>query len=573
MSVIMLKSFLSTRRRYAGETSASHLIRGEDGSMAVYSMYLLITMLAVAGMSLDFMRYETHRAALQATLDRAVLAAASLDQPLDPQAVVLDYFDKAGLSEFISPDDIHVVDSGGIRRVSATAKRTISTTFLRAVGIWSLTSPAAAVAQESISNTEISLVLDVSGSMTYNASGSYQTKIAKLREAATAFVNILMCNPSDSTATTNCTVEPGLVSMNLINYDQQVVAGEALLSAFNSTEEHTYSSCATFAPGDFSFAAITPNTPVQRAGHFDRNSRGSSAPSEWECPVTDNASDKWHEIGFMEGDASVLRSQISQLQAEFGRRTSIDLGMKWATALLDPSIQPIVANLSAIGEVDARFSNRPARGSGTQKVIVLMTDGQNTWQFYLRDGYYDGPSNVWKTAEKVSSGWSSEYRYSLYDPGRGAYYWESEGIWQDHAYGTQDGTYQVQQCSWSRWRGYSCYYTNKTEQMVGANELSFPDLWAEKTAEWYEQFSFTEDVITEQYGGWQKDQNLAAICNAAKSEGITVFTVGFDVSGGAADVMRNCASGDAFYFDADGSNLVSSFAAIAADISKLRLVN
>ncbi|MEJ2035997.1 MAG: hypothetical protein P8X69_08005, partial [Maritimibacter sp.] len=47
-----------------------------------------------------------------------------------------------------------------------------------------------------------------------------------------------------------------------------------------------------------------------------------------------------------------------------------------------------------------------------QKVIVLMTDGQNTWQFYLRDGYYDGPSNVWKTAEKVSSGWSSEYRCS-----------------------------------------------------------------------------------------------------------------------------------------------------------------
>ncbi|MEJ2021919.1 MAG: pilus assembly protein TadG-related protein [Maritimibacter sp.] len=572
MSVIMLKSFLSTRRRYAGETSASHLIRGEDGSMAVYSMYLLLMMLAVAGMSLDFMRYETHRASLQATLDRAVLAAASLEQPLDPQAVVLDYFDKAGLSEYISPDDIHVVDVGGVRKVSATAERTIGTRFLGLVGIGSLTAPAAAAAQETISNTEVSLVLDVSGSMKYNASGSYQSKIAQLREAATAFVNILMCNPSDSTATTNCTVEPGLVSMNLINYDQQVVAGEALLSAFNSTEEHTYSSCATFAPGDFSSAAITPNTPVQRAGHFDRNSRGSSAPSEWECPVTDNASDKWHEIGFMEGDASVLRSQISQLQAEFGRRTSIDLGMKWATALLDPSIQPIVADLSAQGEVDARFASRPARGSGTQKVIVLMTDGQNTWQFYLRDGYYDGPSNVWKTAEKVSSGGSSEYRYSLYDPGRGAYYWESEGIWQDHPYGTQATSFSVWSCE-GRGRKRRCGTTWINEQQVGASELSFPDLWAQKTAEWYEQFSFTEDVITEQYGGWQKDQNLAAICTAAKSEGITVFTVGFDVSGGAADVMRNCASGDAFYFDADGSNLVSSFAAIAADISKLRLVN
>ncbi|MEJ2035998.1 MAG: pilus assembly protein TadG-related protein [Maritimibacter sp.] len=521
----MLKSFLSTRRRYAGEQSASHLIRGEDGSMAIYFMYLLITMLAVAGMSLDFMRYETHRAALQATLDRAVLAAASLEQPLDPQAVVLDYFDKAGLSEYISPDDIHVVDVGGVRKVSATAERTIGTLFLGLVGIGSLTAPAAAAAQETISNTEVSLVLDVSGSMKYNASGSYQSKIAQLREAATAFVNILMCNPSDSTATTNCTVEPGLVSMNLINYDQQVVAGEALLSAFNSTDEHTFSSCATFAPGDFSSAAITPNTPVQRAGHFDRNSRGSSAPSEWECPVTDNASDKWHEIGFMEGDASVLRSQISQLQAEFA-----------------------------------------------QKVIVLMTDGQNTWQFYLRDGYYDGPSNVWKTAEKVSSGGSSEYRYSLYDPGRGAYYWESEGIWQDHPYGTQATSFSVWSCE-GRGRKRRCGTTWINEQQVGASELSFPDLWAQKTAEWYEQFSFTEDVITEQYGGWQKDQNLDAICNAAKSEGITVYTVGFDVSDSAGKIMQRCASGDSFYFAADGSNLVASFAAIAASISKLRLVN
>ena len=47
------------------------------------------------------MRYETQRTQLQYTLDRAVLAAADLDQTLDPQGVVEDYFSKAGMSDYL----------------------------------------------------------------------------------------------------------------------------------------------------------------------------------------------------------------------------------------------------------------------------------------------------------------------------------------------------------------------------------------------------------------------------------------------------------------------------------------
>ena len=80
----------------------------ESGSLVIFSLFLFVAMLLVAGMAVDLMRYETHRTRLQSTLDRAVLAAASLDQPLTPQEVVLDYFTRADLSAYINPGDISV---------------------------------------------------------------------------------------------------------------------------------------------------------------------------------------------------------------------------------------------------------------------------------------------------------------------------------------------------------------------------------------------------------------------------------------------------------------------------------
>ena len=70
----------------------AEFIRREDGSLIIFSLFLLIMMLMVAGMSVDLMRTETQRSRLQSTLDRAVLAGASLEQTLNSEDVVRDYF-------------------------------------------------------------------------------------------------------------------------------------------------------------------------------------------------------------------------------------------------------------------------------------------------------------------------------------------------------------------------------------------------------------------------------------------------------------------------------------------------
>jgi hypothetical protein len=63
---------------------------GESGSLTIFSLFVVLCMLMVGGLAVDFMRQESARAKLQSTLDRAILAAADMDQQLDPTAVVQD---------------------------------------------------------------------------------------------------------------------------------------------------------------------------------------------------------------------------------------------------------------------------------------------------------------------------------------------------------------------------------------------------------------------------------------------------------------------------------------------------
>ncbi len=553
--------------------------RNEEGSLIIFALFLFVLMMGIAGIGVDYMRYEAQRVRLQATLDRAVLAASSLSQPLDPQSVVLDYFDKAGLSAYISAEDISVSETAISRHVDASASMDMGTTLLRFSDINTLNTPAASAAEESISNTEISLILDVSGSMTGSSSAG-GSKIDLLKDAAKKFVNIVMCDPTNPTATTGCVVPAGLVSMNIVPYSEQVVVGEDLLRRFNVTMEHTASSCATFDEADFSTTAITPGQRIKRTGQIDEWNSGSVPAGSWggwTCQP-----DTWREITAMEGDAAKLRSAIGLLQADGS--TSIELGMKWGSALLDPAFAPIASDMAHEGKVDSTFAGRPATGL-SQKVIVLMTDGINTRQAYLYDNFRDGPAPVWRTRDTTESyWWGQDYSYSIYDASRGQYWWDTRQEWQDHPYGS--GTYEKTTCTsgkwvWDRWSGWhyvpgTCTTETVAEPGGGAVQMSFPELWSMKNWNWWKRFSWLPSPGTDVVNTWykpQKDQRLDAICTAAKDAGYIVFAVGFEVSSASDVVMSKCATDSSHYFSADGSSIAAAFASIALSINKLRLVN
>ena len=523
--------------------------RDEDGSLLIFGVYILVLMLMVGGIGIDLMRFERDRAKLQYTLDRAVLAAADLDQTLDPSAVVADYFDKAGLSDYLM--SVTVDEGLGYRVVSADASAVVETQFMRMTGVDTLDAPAASTAEERIDGVEISLVLDVSGSMNWN------NRLPNLKIAAKDFVDNMVDNTED-----------GKLSISIIPYATQVSTPQSFMDEFNTTNENVFSNCVNFQAADFNSTAIDLNQPLESTMYFDVwrtfDGRDDDPVRTIQYPICE--SDQNRELLVLQKDRNTLKTYIDNLTAR--GNTSIDIGMKWGSALLDPSLRPVVGTMIANGEVPADFVASPRNydDNETLKVVVLMTDGRNTSQYYIDEDYRSGNSDVWWNEQ--------EEEYSVYSPDDDLFYWPSQDVWADHPYG-QDGWGCIADGGWD------C--ENRTEP-GDAVQLTYPQLWAYTSLKWNERYNFRPWMgrsaarnkwykdVRRNVGTSAKNTRTQTICDAAKSQQIVVYTIGFEAPSSGQAVLANCASSVSHYFNVvGGAELGDAFSAIASSIRKLRL--
>jgi len=561
-------------------THARRFAAREDGSLIVFAVYIFIIILMFGGIGIDLMRYERDRANLQYTMDRAVLAAADLDQTLAPEDVVKDYLDKAGMRDFLT--SVTVDEGLSYRTVSATASSDIKTQFMHMTGVDTLTAPAASTAEERIEGVEISLVLDVSGSMNSNS------RLTNLKIAAKDFVDQMVDNTKD-----------GDMSISIVPYATQVSTPAVFLDQFNVTDEHSYSNCVNFDGSDFDSTAISPSAELKRTMHFDPwtsrfEGRDNDPPELVPSPVCEAKASR--ELVVLEKDRDTLKDFIANLSAD--GNTSIDIGMKWGTALLDPSLQPVIDAMIASGDVSGDFSDRPHdyTDGETLKVLVLMTDGQNTSQYYLPDDYRSDPTNAWWNAEEgvysVNTGPDTYDRDDDGNTSEDMYYWNELEEWGDHPYGngTYEGEGEGEVCKKYDKKTGDCkkYKTVKVTTAVEedgtAVELSMGDLFAYTTALEIADNIFAptmgqDDARDKWYYGTRyvyvnsstKNARTKAICDAAKVENIIVFTIGFEAPWSGLEVLKDCASSDSHFFDVDGLEIADAFASIASSIRKLRL--
>jgi len=531
----------------------SRFARDESGALVVFALYAFLIMLIVGGIGVDLMRFERDRAKLQNTLDRAVLAAADLDQNLSPSAVVTDYFDKSGLSEYLTSV---TVDQGlSYRTVSGSATAEVETQFMHMTGVETLTAPAASTAEERIDGVEISLVLDVSGSMNRNS------KLSNLKVAARDFIDEMVQNTED-----------GKLSISIIPYATQVSAPTELFQYFNTSNEHSYSNCINFESADFNETGMDPNHAWERTMHFDvfTYSEGRyESPAEFvDFPVCENHGAR--EMMIMQKDANTLKTFISNLHAR--GNTSIDVGMKWGTALIDPEMNPVIVSMINDGNVNGDFAARPLEydDSDILKVIVLMTDGQNTDQYYIDEDYREGASDIWWNAD--------EEKYSVYDTDSDSYYWPHDDDWHDHAYGNQGA---VTYCKKYRWNGKCKKWGTIPPEPGEALVLDYPELWAytsvaENVVKNYEPWSGSSwndwyYGVYSSVGHGTKNSRTKDICDAVKEQQVIVYTIGFEAPSGGVAVLQNCASSASHFFDVDGLEISDAFSSIASSIRKLRL--
>lgn len=516
--------------RYVLEKSVNNLRsfrRDESGALAYPTIAFFLAMLAVGGVGVDLMRLERDRTVLQYTLDRAVLAAADLDQTQEPAVVVQDYLNKAGLGDYYTAPE---VETGlGYKKVKATIDATFDAHLLQFAGGSDLPVYASSTAEESIDGLEISLVLDVSGSMNSNS------RLSNLKVAARDFIDTMVENTTD-----------GRMSISIVPYATQVSVSDELFDEYTTSGTNNFANCINFETSDYSTTALSTTSERERTMHFSpwytSNTRASGSPIDYE--ICDDRSSR--EILPLQKDATTLKNFITNLTA-WGN-TSIDIGMKWGVALLDPSARPAISSLASGASVPSEFSVRPVDYSDpdTLKIIVLMTDGQNTSQYYVEDDHRAGDSNVWYDF--------SANRYSTYNPDNGYYWRDGYSYWYSTPYGGSN-----------------------------AQQLSYPDLFAYTSlkylykyiyADWMGSYSARSEWyygVYDYHGNSTKNTRTSNVCSAAKAQGIIVYTIGFEAPSNGVAVLQDCASSDSHYFDVDGLEIRDAFESIATSIRKLRL--
>ena len=163
--------------------AAKSFTTSEDGTMTAFGLGMIFAMAIVGGIAFDLLKHENTRTHLQAIVDISTLAAANMDNSQDPETVVRDYFEKAGLTPYLetvdAPDNLILS-----KRVTAVADATVGTAFMRFAGVPELSVSTTGTAEQNAGDVEISMVLDVSGSM-------LGQKEINLRTAASNFVDTL----------------------------------------------------------------------------------------------------------------------------------------------------------------------------------------------------------------------------------------------------------------------------------------------------------------------------------------------------------------------------------------------
>lgn len=529
----------------------------EDGTLVVFGLVLLVLMVMVGGIAVDVMRFETQRTTLQNTLDRSTLAAASLTQDLEPTAVVNDYFAKAGILDTLR--EVNVTQGLNFRNVNASASADTNPIFMHMVNVPEMDAHSMSTAEQRINNVEIMLILDVSGSMNSN------NRITNLKKAAKDFVDTVLRNDVDNK-----------ISIGIVPFNGQVNLGPTLAAKFNVTDKHGYSNrnCVDLPSSAYSSLTISRTAALSQTANADTYSgSGTTSPSEnnkW-CPTSTG-----NIVRMPIQNATTLKSYIDALSPVGA--TSINAGMKWGVALMNPAMQGLYDEYMTAGAMPATMVGRPLAydHDDAMKVIVLMTDGEHFAEERVDPAYKTGASPIWKA--------NGDGRYSIFhankvDNRTSTTICNSRPFYvlsSDH----QSGSWQSRPWNGSTPSSSACYvpsttsYSNTTRQ-------SWPQVWEALNMQRVAYYFFAKPLgsststwmnnFRDQTATTTMDNQLQAICDLAKEQNTLVYGIAFEAPSGGQTQIRNCASSVAHYFNASGLQISSAFSAIANNISQLRL--
>lgn len=302
--------------------------------------FAVVPILAVTGAAVDYSRANSVRTAMQAALDAAALTA-SRDAPGLSAAQVTqkatDYFK----SNFHRPEASNVQVTAtfanpvqGSFKLTVSATATVNPIFMSFVDVGPFDIGASADVNWGVKRLELALVLDNTGSMSQNG------KIQALKTAAHSLLDTLKAAAK----------KDGDVRVAIIPFDTKVNIGTGFKTAswinFSTygVNPETWNGCVADRTQSYDAQDTTPSTANSSTLFPARNCTNSLASA---TPLS--------------YDWTALNNKIDQMTA--AGNTNITIGLAWGWHAL-------TANLP--------FTEADAPQPDLDKVIVLLTDGQNT---------------------------------------------------------------------------------------------------------------------------------------------------------------------------------------------------
>ncbi len=387
--------------------------RRSRGSVALLAGLLAIPLVAFAGFAIDAGRMWLVQSRLQASIDAAVLLAARLPGASGTaNAVALFWADFGRTSDLPVSGNGYLAYLGAVAltpvvtqldssTVQMTGQATVATPLIGIVGPAQVTVHGTAVAKRQSTGLEVALVLDNTGSM---AGWPIQSVIT----SATSLVNILYGGGAQDTLPNLwISVVPFTAEVNIgptnINW---LAAGSLNPNAYLNT---TWTGCvmARVATGDDftdatpSQAPFTPFLYPSTLGKYTVTTKGKTqaitGDNDWSpTNITEGQQDSL-------GDGSVgpnlgcsplpvlpetasrttVLNTISKMDAIHRGGTFINLGLQAGWWTLSPKWRGLWGNPTLPLDYNTPFM---------QKVMVLMTDGNNEWYDWPGGAPGVGPS-------------------------------------------------------------------------------------------------------------------------------------------------------------------------------------
>ncbi len=538
---------------YAFSVFMRRFRRDEDGSLIIFSLVLFFLMVMLGGFAVDLMRYENARTHLQNTLDRSTLAAAALSQDLDREAVVRDYMKKAGIADQLA--SVTVTEGQNATSVTAVGLADTNPFFMHMMGIEEFDAKGRSKAEQGISNIEIVLVLDVSGSM------SWDNKIGNLKVAAKGFVDTVLGNDPYNR-----------ISISIVPYNAQVNIGADMAGRFALTNLHGVANvnCVELPTAAWDSLAIPLNLPMPMMAYADATnatllSDAALSPTDSRATPRYNGSFckplAHNQLRLPTNDATKLREYIDGLEAT--GNTSITLGMKWGATMIDPQMRPSYTAFAGAGKIPGNLPARPFdyTDENARKIIILMTDGEHVEHRRIVTAFKTGPSGIFLAADGKYSVRHVTGRPA--EAGTNEYYVPHLDAWAAEPWG---GAAAVQQ----DWR--DIWATLKMSYVA----------WQFHARALSNDYNAQTTLYNNQIAAMRKtyatvpamDDSLQTSCDQVKDAGVTLYGIAFGAPQNGQQVIAACAS-QGMYFQPDddpaGTEIQAAFDAIASNITMLKL--